>query len=447
MDAIYSSSVLTIAAASGPNANSGLAGISRLRNVPQRTELVDGLRFSLPLPDYMSLEDDDSLIWNTRGWTFQEKILSKRILLFTDYQVYFQCSNTVFCEDTAMETDRCSASIKKKWRPLRWAGDRLMGEQTDQAGANLSNYMSVIREYTKRTITDPCDGVDAIQGVLGTMQFEMGAFHHGMPVHYFGSALLWQPPLGSTTHRLLSDHAPFPSWSWARWSLPKGVVSQSAQLATTYLTHVAFLLYPNGVNYISFQELGAPAADRTSRGVLFRSRPKYITRLPVGRPPRVYLSSKEGDLLRKIGCMIYIKSEPVKVQIGKQVICRSEKSGLSSDRYCHYQLVDKRGCCLGDIRMPANARATRGNDLVEFITICVGSGYNGAPIAKKYIPTTTVSDGDSTQTVDMAPSEFPIANVVLVKWVGKVAQRVALGTIVQTAWTKHKGSAEWVLFG
>lgn len=99
--------------------------------------------------------------------------------------------------------------------------------------------------------------------------------------------------------------------------------------------------------------------------------------------------------------------------------------------------------------MPANARATRGNDPVEFITICVGSGYNGAPIAKKYIPTTTVTITieDSTQTVDMAPSEFPIANVVLVKWVGKVAQRVALGTIVRTAWIKHKRRAEWVLFG
>ena len=32
--------------------------------------------------------------WNTRGWTYQECLLSRRRLVFTDSQVYFQCLTT-----------------------------------------------------------------------------------------------------------------------------------------------------------------------------------------------------------------------------------------------------------------------------------------------------------------------------------------------------------------
>ncbi|KAF2670376.1 HET-domain-containing protein, partial [Microthyrium microscopicum] len=91
MDAIYSSAALTIAAATGSNADSGLPGVSLPRRIKQISEVVDGIRFAVPFPNYDIIHDDRSLIWNTRGWTMQEKLLSKRLLLFTDEQVYFKC--------------------------------------------------------------------------------------------------------------------------------------------------------------------------------------------------------------------------------------------------------------------------------------------------------------------------------------------------------------------
>ena len=99
-DAIYSSAFVTIAAASGSHADAGLAGVSRPRDVAQRTALIDGLRYSIPMTGYMSVISDPALVWNSRGWTFLEKVLSKRLLVFTGYQVYFQCSNMIWCEDT-----------------------------------------------------------------------------------------------------------------------------------------------------------------------------------------------------------------------------------------------------------------------------------------------------------------------------------------------------------
>ena len=444
MDAIYSSAVLTIAAASGSDANAGLAGISRPRRVPQRTEVVDGLRFALPLPDYMSLESDRSLIWNSRGWTFQEKILSKRLLLFTDYQVYFQCSNMVWCEDTALETERCSASTKKKWRPLRWAGDRLMGETTKEAGVSLGNYMSVIKEFTRRIVTDPEDRVDAIQGVLGTLEPAMGTFHLGMPEDYFGPALLWQPPIGSVARMLDSVEAPFPSWCWARWEFPKGCAWQKTQLTNTYLTHVTFILDSKTLTIVP---LGAPASS--PRPKFWLSNPRYVTSLPKGSsPPPVSMTREGSTLLNRIGCMLYLKSELATVHIGDLV--QDAKTIVilrNQDLYMQYKLVDECGFCLGDIRMSAGTRGYCGNKSQEFMTLCWSTGYVGPPVAPRYVPTKTVSDGESTSTVDMAPYEYSVANVILVNWVGNVAQRVALGNIVSTAWTKYTKKTKWILVG
>src|SRR5262249_14113513 len=74
MDAIYSSAFVTIVAASGSNSNSGLPGVSRPRNGHQVTEMIRDLRFAVPLPEYMSTVFDPDLVWNSRGWTYQEKI-------------------------------------------------------------------------------------------------------------------------------------------------------------------------------------------------------------------------------------------------------------------------------------------------------------------------------------------------------------------------------------
>ncbi|KAF8850430.1 HET-domain-containing protein, partial [Acephala macrosclerotiorum] len=69
MDAIYSSAFVTIAAASGSEANAGLAGISRPRAVVQDVEVINGSEYARTFPAYMGLLSDPSITWNTRGWT------------------------------------------------------------------------------------------------------------------------------------------------------------------------------------------------------------------------------------------------------------------------------------------------------------------------------------------------------------------------------------------
>jgi hypothetical protein len=232
MDAVYNCSTLTIAAASGSHANSGLPGISVPRKYCQPSERVKGMQFAAMSPSFTDLENSHSLVWNTRGWTFQEKILAKRILLFTDYQVYYRCSESIWTEEILMETGRLSKSMEARSGKYRWAGDRprhvpggkalfiqvvLPQLKVDDQWSYLGkfpDYAAAIREYTQRTLTQPADSFVAIEGVLRTLEKDSGEFIKGLPRNYFSQSLLWYAEPGALLTRVNYD---FPAWSWASW--------------------------------------------------------------------------------------------------------------------------------------------------------------------------------------------------------------------------------------
>ena len=79
MDQIYSSSVLTLVAASGDNADVGLPGMSAgPRKFQRHIENVQGLYFA-NLPRRFELAIGES-VWNSRAWTLQERVSSPRVL-------------------------------------------------------------------------------------------------------------------------------------------------------------------------------------------------------------------------------------------------------------------------------------------------------------------------------------------------------------------------------
>jgi len=237
MDAIYNCSTITIAAASGRHANSGIPGISRPRRL-QYSESVKGVPLATMAPSFTNLENSPSQIWNTRGWTFQEKVLAKRLLLFTDFQVYFRCSEAVWTEEIVMETGRLSRSVQSRPGKYRWDADRPVPADTPKAKllnfvipefnmidqwnylGKFPDYVAAVREYTSRTLSDPDDTLLAIDGILRTLRSDTGHFIFGLPERYFLPSLLWYPEPGSIHRRSFET---MPSWTWAGWSSSKGV--------------------------------------------------------------------------------------------------------------------------------------------------------------------------------------------------------------------------------
>lgn len=100
MDQVYRYAEITIIAASGKDASAGLPGLREPRDIQQRIVKVQDSSaespelhlITAPAPrpawhhNYLSGTE-----WSTRGWTLQEKAMSRRSLVFTEAEVYWSC--------------------------------------------------------------------------------------------------------------------------------------------------------------------------------------------------------------------------------------------------------------------------------------------------------------------------------------------------------------------
>src|SRR5690242_4827710 len=83
---IYASAEFTIAAAAGDNANHGLRGIGGPSQQRRVQDFGD--------PDQLDAGYPTNSRWAQRGWTFQESLFSRRLLVF-DVAVYWLCGRDV----------------------------------------------------------------------------------------------------------------------------------------------------------------------------------------------------------------------------------------------------------------------------------------------------------------------------------------------------------------
>ncbi|KAG2339543.1 HET-domain-containing protein [Suillus weaverae] len=227
MDLVYGLSYLTIIAAGGTTVRDPLPGYRpRTRTLQQHIEVVQGLHLYAALPRL-----DEALAlstWNTRCWTYQEQVLSRRRIYFTGQQVYFECRRSVFCEDIIAESMRhkisnfLGESSGGYFRPR--ADPFVIGDML--RSYCFGHYKHAVERCTRRNLTIESDIVDAFTGVTNALAVGIGlgdparAFQYGMILTDLHRALLWQhDPHIPCTRRSLPDgnSLPFPSWTWAAW--------------------------------------------------------------------------------------------------------------------------------------------------------------------------------------------------------------------------------------
>jgi hypothetical protein len=97
MDRIYSQAEVTLVAGAGVDDSYGLPGVSKRARKPQETINIGPLKL-IQIPPHTSCTLRSSK-WASRGWTYQEGILSRRMLVFTDDQVSYVC-NAMHCAET-----------------------------------------------------------------------------------------------------------------------------------------------------------------------------------------------------------------------------------------------------------------------------------------------------------------------------------------------------------
>jgi hypothetical protein len=229
MGLIYEGAQVTVFAASGHDDNFGLPGVTVVARKLQSSGLIEGVLFASTLSNPLDLVNNSTL--STRGWTYQEVVLSKRRLFFTEEQVYFMCNGM-----------DCFESIHRPLDKLHQAdGKRFPGPGMQfmpygrRPRRRFSEFMDHIENFSGRNLSLETDSLNAFAGILRTFERVSPPINN-----FYGLPIVSGTALQSFTHSLTwihhHDHnkpgsimrrSGFPSFSFAGWkkkaSLPSRV--------------------------------------------------------------------------------------------------------------------------------------------------------------------------------------------------------------------------------
>ncbi|EXM19048.1 Heterokaryon incompatibility [Fusarium oxysporum f. sp. vasinfectum] len=181
----------------------------------QHQAIVDGLRLMTCYPSLFT--EIESSVWLSRGWTFQEAAFSKRIFFFTTSQTFFQCRETMYCEESVWEVpdgDSMAAWANTKTIEDGRIKDLMILRNSNGSYPEGGNYRSA-EEYTKRTLGYPQDILNAWAAVIQWMEEDKkwgSTCSLGLLLVHFGFGLGWQPLHGLDPDPV-NQRAGFPGWS------------------------------------------------------------------------------------------------------------------------------------------------------------------------------------------------------------------------------------------
>ena len=245
MHLIFQHAEVTLVAAAN-----GLDGLRGVRRDCSSTQVGRRVQKNLQIRDMtlVTLVDSDETIqqsdWSRRGWTFQEALLSRRVLVFTDIQLYWNC-----CGMSEMESLYIPAEISHlpdMSQQGRWMAPGIFDRAGKGSVRNIpeSNSLTIglesnenvikkihqevlsdIGQYTCRQLTYDSDALDAFKGIMQMHRARAGndiTFILGLPVIKYSSwdlnsafahSLCW---CLDGRHRERRNNL-LPSWSWPRW--------------------------------------------------------------------------------------------------------------------------------------------------------------------------------------------------------------------------------------
>ncbi|KAF2713989.1 HET-domain-containing protein [Pleomassaria siparia CBS 279.74] len=272
MTLIYSEAEFTIVAAAGDDPSHGIPGVNLTPRRPQpKFELESGSVLVSTLRD-PRLEIEDSQ-WSTRGWTYQEGILSNRRLVFTEYQAYWECRCMAIHDSISLPLEMCHEPGGRRMEDFMLGGifksasysagldedggGVIIGDDTSRLdyGFPIHGLNSIrgyyrglgehIRAFSKRTLRFDSDSLTAFLGILGLYNnghYKMKTLigvplwlgliaegRSGAQITFALSLCSWYHRTDGSLHMFVSESCTrrthLPSWTWAGWS---GVVSWRA---------------------------------------------------------------------------------------------------------------------------------------------------------------------------------------------------------------------------
>ncbi|KAM0187207.1 hypothetical protein ACHAPA_006327 [Fusarium lateritium] len=147
-----------------------------------------------------------------RGWTLQEYMLSSRMLIFSDYQLLWQCQEI---ELQSVTGNDAGVEYQQHLESLPWAAFDDEGEPSygTHESEKLYLWKTIIMQYTGRDLRFATDRLNAVTGITTELQKVWQDSHiYGHWERWFVELLAWGIP---KSNRLKERHLQrAPSWSW-----------------------------------------------------------------------------------------------------------------------------------------------------------------------------------------------------------------------------------------
>ncbi|CZR67980.1 uncharacterized protein PAC_17879 [Phialocephala subalpina] len=199
MGSTFGNATITISAINASNASSGF-----LARDPQPISFKHSYvgtpgkaHLNPPSPGGTWDKDVENTAWNQRAWTFQERILSHRVLHFAKNKVYFECRSG--------DTDEEGAPPRRSIYDPSFSGDSTLLARTlgyfehfkshgpRQQDLVYKAYYELAELYSKRKLSFNSDRARAFSAIVGNFGLLLGSGHcRGLWLNDMLHGLLWR---------------------------------------------------------------------------------------------------------------------------------------------------------------------------------------------------------------------------------------------------------------
>ncbi|KAF6807568.1 heterokaryon incompatibility protein [Colletotrichum sojae] len=235
MHKIYRNSYCNLAAAASKDSKGGLFRERNIDILPASYKSLRGSssRFNGGVWRILSSDLWDSELLGSplynRGWVFQERMLSPRLLQFGHNQIFWDCATTSACEALPAGLPLfldAKAGTDRGWRRRLQEADITVPSRIRTTESSLEKFWEgAVRNYTSCKLTKHDDKQRALWGIaklVRDMLREEYAF--GLWENCLWEQLAWRVAGPPALEPAKTEKEAFPSWSWTSLNVPIKVV-------------------------------------------------------------------------------------------------------------------------------------------------------------------------------------------------------------------------------
>ncbi|PKS13393.1 hypothetical protein jhhlp_000164 [Lomentospora prolificans] len=209
MGSVYSNATLVIAAMTSKSTEKGLFSTATNSLPLADDNFHDVMRACRTMPrKHWESIISETLPLLCRGWAFQERLLARRIIHFTDAELVWECKGEIWCEcGNIMKVGHLKRGINN----LNAAFD--LSAKSPAPERVRPMWRECVKTFSRRDLTDRKDRVFAIRGVAELLRpncedlYISGLWKDALPYD-----LLWRCDQSTVLGEKKSCHGP--SWSW-----------------------------------------------------------------------------------------------------------------------------------------------------------------------------------------------------------------------------------------